>query len=129
MLFKRLLFQANKQTEASQSLEFDLLDLQSLIDAETERIERINLLKQKDKVFAKRIEQFEIFKKIKKAPIFDEEKSAGELNVPKTLKDRDKRELLNILEVHRNTRINPYTPIQARLQHDVVDFCKKTFQF
>ena len=118
-----------KQAEASQSLEFDLLNLQSLIDAETERIERINVLKKKDKVFAKRIEQFEIFKKIKKAPIFDDEKSAGELNIPKTMKDRDKRELLNILEVHRNTRINPYTSTQTQLQHEVADFCKKTFQF
>ncbi len=99
------------------------------IDIETERSNKINSLKLKDPIFAKRFEQFEIFKAIKKAPIFDYEKTPSEMNVPKTFKERDKKELLNIIDYYRKLRVNPYTAIQNDLQYEVSKFCKQDMNF
>ncbi len=89
------------------------------------RLEKIESLKKRDIVFRKRIEQFAIFKNIKKAPVFDEEKRVEDTNVPKTLKIRDRREMMDILEKDRNNKPNPHKLDQLKLDRAVKDFVKE----
>ena len=94
-------------------------------DPKTLRMEKIEWLKKKDPVYKKRLEQFAIYKNIKKAPLFDEEKKVSDLNIATTIKNRDKRELMNIVEEHQNYRPNPYTKQQKQLNDAVRKFCQE----
>lgn len=89
------------------------------------RLEKIELLKQKDVVFRKRMHQFAIYKNIKKAPVFEDEKNINEMNIPETLKIRDKRKILDILEERRRNMPNPYSGQQRELNLAVEEFCIK----
>ena len=103
------------------------IDLEPVLtkDPKQIRLEKIEVLKKKDPIFRKRMDQFAIYKNIKKAPQFDDEKKVSDINIPETLKNRDKREIMNIVEEHRNYRPNPYTSQQLRLDRAVQEFCEE----
>ena len=94
-------------------------------DFETLRLEKIESLKTRDVVFRKRMEQFAIFRSIKKAPVFDDEKRVEEMNVPKTMKIRDRRQLMGIVENERMNKPNPYRPRQLDLNNEVRNFVEE----
>ena len=89
------------------------------------RAEKIEMLKQKDAVFRKRMDQFQIYKNIKKAPQFDDEKKVSEMNIPKTLKNRDLKEIMRVVEIHKNYKPNPYTNQIKLLNDEVKKFCSE----
>ena len=94
-------------------------------DPHTLHAEKVEALKAKDPIFRRRLEQFAIYKTMKKAPVFDIEKSISEFNISKTVKDRDKKQIMQIVEYHRSYRPNPYTDEQERLKYQVEKFCRQ----
>lgn len=99
------------------------------IDPQIIRAERIEKCKARDAVFCKRLDQFAIYKNMKKAPLFDIEKPIPELNISKTVKDRDKKQIMQIVEFHRNYRPNPYKEETERLMRQVQKFCLEQKQY
>lgn len=98
-------------------------------DPEVQRAEKIAACKAKDAVFRKRLDQFAIYKNMKKAPIFDIEKQISELNISKTVKDRDKKQIMQIVEFHRGYKPNPYRQESERLVSRVQKFCLEQGQY
>lgn len=89
------------------------------IESQKIRKEYIDRYKRNDNIFSKRFDKLEVYKKLKKAPLFDELKPIDQQNISKTVKDRERREIQKIVDNEKQKRLNPYQDEQIKLKSQI----------
>lgn len=98
------------------------------IERQKLRKEFINRYKCNDEMFSKRFDKLEIYKKLKKAPLFEKLKPSDQQKISNTIKNRERQEILQIVDKDKQKIFNPYKDEQIMLQAQVAQFLHKQIE-
>ena len=79
-------------------------------------------------MFSKRFDKLEIYKKLKKAPLFEKLKPSDQQKISNTIKNRERQEILQIVDKDKQKIFNPYKDEQIMLQAQVAQFLHKQIE-
>lgn len=110
------------ETEKLEQIYDDLRNAKSAFPNITK--EKIENLKQKDPVFAKRYRQFSAAKSAGKVPIYEAELQPARRTMPRSALERRKKQMMQPSEIKATVRENPYIEEQQKLNDRVSKFVK-----